>query len=147
MFPFNSLKVETVFGVSLLNHTLVGPFSVVGKALHIISSKALCKCMKVLNDSRWSSGSFDPSYVSTCDIRNFTRRGKEVTSAVNGELVRWTNSSKLVDTHPIMAFIIMYIFSFIICIFWAIRIALTSISEGQLVSSGPSLLLETLLSS
>ena len=30
---FNSLKVETMFRVSLLNQTLVGPFSVVGKTL------------------------------------------------------------------------------------------------------------------
>ena len=32
----NSLKMETVLGVSLLNHTLIGPLSVVGNALHII---------------------------------------------------------------------------------------------------------------
>ena len=57
-WPLNSLKVETVFGVSLLNHTLVGPFNVIGKALHIISSGAPFKCMRVLNDSRWSSGSW-----------------------------------------------------------------------------------------
>ena len=51
--PLNSLKVKTVFGVSLLNHTLVGPFSVVGKAPHMISFGTPCKCMSVLNDSRW----------------------------------------------------------------------------------------------
>ena len=34
----NSLKVLMEFGVNLLNQTLVGPFSVVGNALHMISS-------------------------------------------------------------------------------------------------------------
>ena len=57
--PLNSLKVEIEFGVSLLNHTLAGPFKVVGKVLHIISSGTPCKCMRVLNDSKWSSGSCD----------------------------------------------------------------------------------------
>ena len=64
----NSLKVETVFGVSLLNHTFVGPFSVVGKTLHIISSGIPCKCMRVLNDSKWSNESREPSYAFTCGI-------------------------------------------------------------------------------
>ena len=32
------LKVLMELGVSLLNHILTGPFSVVGKALHMISS-------------------------------------------------------------------------------------------------------------
>ena len=77
-----------MFKVSLLNHTLAGPFSVVGKALNIISSKTPYKCMRVLNDSKWSSGSREPSYASTCDIRNLARRGKEVTYAVKGESVR-----------------------------------------------------------
>ena len=143
----NSLKVETVFEVSLLNHTLASPFSVVGKALHMISFRSPCKCMKVLNDSRWSSRSLDPSFASTCGIRNFAKSEKEVTWVVNGESVWWTNTSKLVDTHPLMEFIIISIFSFIICVSWAMHITLTSISKGRLVSSGPSLLLGTLLSS
>ena len=143
----NSLKVETVFEVSLLNHTLASPFSVVGKALHMISFRSTCKCMKVLNDSRWSSRSLDPLFASTCGIRNFARSEKEVTSVVNGESVWWTNTSKLVDTHPLMEFIIISIFSFVICVSWAMHIALTFISKGRLVSSGPSLLLGTLLSS
>ena len=50
--PLNSLKVETEFGVILLNHTLAGPLSVVGNALHIISLGTPCKCIRVLNDSR-----------------------------------------------------------------------------------------------
>ena len=36
----NSLKVPMELGISLLNHILVGPFSVMGKALHMISSGA-----------------------------------------------------------------------------------------------------------
>ena len=35
----NSWKEVMVFGGSLLNHTLVGPFKVIGKTLHIISSR------------------------------------------------------------------------------------------------------------
>ena len=64
--PLNSLKVGTVLRVSLLNHTLAGPLSVVGNAFHIILSRTPCKCMRVLNNSRWSSGSCDPLYVSIC---------------------------------------------------------------------------------
>ena len=85
--PLNSLKVETVLGVSLLNHTLVGPLSVVGNALHIILSGILCRCIRVLNDSKWLSGSCDPLYASTCDIRNLVGRGKEVTCVMKGESV------------------------------------------------------------
>ena len=39
--PLNSLKVKIVFEVNLLNHTLASPFSVVGKALHIICLELL----------------------------------------------------------------------------------------------------------
>ena len=46
---------------SLPNHTLVAPFSVVGKALHITSSEVIYKSIKVLNDSMWSKGSLEPS--------------------------------------------------------------------------------------
>ena len=73
--------------------------------------------------------------------------GKKVTCAVNEESIWWTNSSKLVNTHPLRAFIIMSIFSFIIYISWTMRIASASISKGRLVSSKPSNLLGTLLSS
>ena len=114
--PLNSLKVEAVFWVSLLNHTLTDSFSLVGKALHMISFATPCKCIRVLNDSRCSSESLDQAYAFTCGIRNFARKEKEVTWAVNGESVQWTNSSNLVDTRPLMAFIIVSIFSFIICI-------------------------------
>ena len=37
-YALNSLKVLMKFGINLLNHTLAGPFSVVGKAQHMISS-------------------------------------------------------------------------------------------------------------
>ena len=57
-------------------------------------------------------------------------RGKEVTYAVNGESVQWTNSSQLVDTRPLRAFIIMSILSFIVYISWAMHITPTSILEG-----------------
>ena len=54
--PFNSMKVEMVLGVILINHTQVGHLSVVGKALHMISSETPSKCIRVLNDSKWSKG-------------------------------------------------------------------------------------------
>ena len=57
--PLNSLKVGIVFGLSLLNHTFVGPFSVVGNALYMISSIPPFRCMRVLHDSRWSSESLN----------------------------------------------------------------------------------------
>ena len=77
-----------MFGVSLLNHALVGPFKVVGKALHIISSRTPCKCIRVSNDSKWSSGSSKPSYTSTYGIRNLAGRGKEVTYVMKGKSIR-----------------------------------------------------------
>ena len=55
------LRVLMELGVNLLNHTHVGPFNVVGKARHMISSATPCIGMRVLNDSKWSKGSFDPS--------------------------------------------------------------------------------------
>ena len=128
--PLNSLKVETMLGAILLNHNLASPMSVVGKALHIMSFETPCRCMRVLNDSKWSSGSFDSSYASTFGIRNLAGRGKEVTHVVKGESVRWTRSSRLVDTCPLMAFIIISIFSFIICMSCAMRIALLSSTDG-----------------
>ena len=51
-YTLSSLKVLMELGVSLLNHTLIGPFSVVRKARHMILSATPCKCMRVLNDSR-----------------------------------------------------------------------------------------------
>ena len=57
----NSLKIDTEFGLILLKKTRADPFRVVGKARHIISSKMPWMCIRVLKDSRWSSGSFIPS--------------------------------------------------------------------------------------
>ena len=85
--PLNSLKVEAMFWVSLLNHTLADSFSLVGKTLHMISFATPCKCIRVLNDSRCSSESLDQSYVFTYGIRNFAGKEKEVTWAVNVESV------------------------------------------------------------
>ena len=102
----------------------------VGKALHMISFGTPCRCMRVLNDSRLSKGSFDSSYTSTYGILNLVRRGKDVTGVVKGESVRWTSSSKLVDTQPLRAFIIISIFSFIVCVSYAMCNAPTSSSEG-----------------
>ena len=86
--------------------------------------------MRVLNDSKWFSGSRKLPYASTCGIRNLPERGKEVTCAVKGKSVSWPSSSKLVDTCLLKAFIIMSIFSFIVCISCAIRNVLTYSSEG-----------------
>lgn len=133
--PLNSLKVEMVLGANLLNHTLAGPLSMVGNALHIISSKTHCRCIRVFNDSRRSSGSLDLLYTFSCGIQNLIGRGKEVTCVVKGELVWWTSSSNLVDTHPFMVFIIIYIFSFIICMSCAMCIAPLSSLVGWSMSS------------
>ena len=46
----NSLKVLMELGINLLNHTLAGPFSVVGEARHMISSATSYKCIRVLKD-------------------------------------------------------------------------------------------------
>ena len=73
-----------MLGVNLLNHTCVGPFSVVRNVLHIISSRTFCVCIRVLNNSKQSRGSFDPSYASTCGILNLVGRRKDVTGAVEG---------------------------------------------------------------
>ena len=51
-YALSSLKVPIELGVNLLNHTLAGPFSVVGKAQQIILPATPCKCMRVLNDFR-----------------------------------------------------------------------------------------------
>ena len=51
-WALNSLKILMELGVNLLNQILAEPFSVVGKALHMISSATPCKCIRVLKDSR-----------------------------------------------------------------------------------------------
>ena len=94
----NSLKVLIELGVNLLNQIFAGPFSIVGKALHMISSTTPCRCIRVLKDSKWSMGSLDSSYVSNYGIQNFGGKGNKVTDAVNGELVRWTRSLRSLGT-------------------------------------------------
>ena len=51
-WAFNSLKVLIEFGVNLLNQILAGPFNVVGKALHMISSDTPWRCIRILKVSR-----------------------------------------------------------------------------------------------
>ena len=48
----NSLKVLTELGVSRLNRILAAPFSIVGKALHMISSATSRRCISALKVSR-----------------------------------------------------------------------------------------------
>ena len=128
----NSLKVLTEFGVNLLNHILAGPFSIVGKALHMISFGTLWRCIRVLKISRWSRGSLTPLYHSICGIRNFCGRGKELTEVVNGESVLFTKSSRSLDTRPLRAFIITSICSFITCISVTISGGALSMRDGRL---------------
>ena len=51
-WALNSLKVLIEFGNNLLNQILAGPFSVIGKALHIISFGTPWRCIRVLKVSR-----------------------------------------------------------------------------------------------
>ena len=73
-------------------------------------------------------------------MRNFCGRGKELTDVVNGELVRWTRSSRSLDTRPLKEFIMKSIHSFIICISVTMWGGAISAVDGRLVScrSGPS---------
>ena len=139
-YALNSLKVLMEFGVNLLNHILAGPFNVVGKARHMISSTTPCKCIKVLKDFRWSKRSLDPLKASTYGMRNFGRRRNKVTDAVNGESVWQTNSSRSLDTRPLRAFILKSIRSFIICISATMYGGAVSAVDGRLVSCCSGLL-------
>ena len=71
----NSSKELTEFGGILLNHTRAGPLRVVGKALHIISSRM------------WSNESHVPSYESKEGNLNFDGKGWPLMEAVKGESV------------------------------------------------------------
>ena len=51
-WALSSLKVLIEYGVNLLNKILAGPFSVVGKALHMILSGTPWRCIRVLKVSR-----------------------------------------------------------------------------------------------
>ena len=82
-----------VFGGRLPNHTLAGPFSVVGKALDIISSRMPWRWIVVLNVAMWSQGSRVLSYESKVGILNLEGKGWLVMDGVKGESVLWTRSS------------------------------------------------------
>ena len=110
----NSLKELTELGGILLNHTRVGPLTVVGKALHIISSGTLWRCIVVLKVAMWSKGSRVPSYESKEGILNFGGRGWPLMNAVKGESVLWTKSSTR------FTFLIFSLISSITFLIWSI---------------------------
>ena len=89
----NFWKEVMVFGGILPNHTLAGPFNVVGKTLHIILSGTPWRCIVVLNVAMWSHGSRIPSYESRVGILNLDGKGWLVMDAVKGESVLWMRSS------------------------------------------------------
>ena len=51
-WALSSVKVLIEFGVNLLNQILAAPFSIVGKALHMISFGIPWRCIRVLKVSR-----------------------------------------------------------------------------------------------
>ena len=89
----NSWNEVMVFGGSLPNHTLAGPFNVVGKALHMISSGTPWRCMVILNVAIWSQRSHVPSYESRVGILNLEGRGWLMMDTIKGESILWTRSS------------------------------------------------------
>ena len=128
------------FGVNLLNHILVGPFSVVEKALHIISSTTPCKCIRFLKDSRRSKGSL------THHRTLFATYGTLQVGGIKWQ-VPWTASlsneparHESFDTLPFRAFIMKFILSFIICISTTICGGVISTMDGWLVSCHSCLL-------
>ena len=85
---------------------------------------------------RWGFGTWEPKKKSDLDFFFFffLIADWDVTNMVNGKLVRWTRSSRSLDTLPLSTFIIKSIRSFIICISatmwgWAI-----SVMDGRLIS-------------
>ena len=94
---------------NLPNHTLVVPYSVVGKALYITSSRVICKSIKVLNDSMWSKGSFEPSKDSNWGRQNYGGSGWFNTSMVNGESVLLIILSKFSMALSFIAFLSSFI--------------------------------------
>ena len=58
-----------------------------------------------------------------------------MTNAVNGKSVRWTKSSRSLDTRPLRVFIIKSICSFIICISATMWGGTVSVMDGRLVSN------------
>ena len=59
---------------------------------------------------------------------------------VNGESVRWTRSWRLLDTHPLRAFITMSICSFIACISTTMGGGAILVTDGWLISCRSGLL-------
>ena len=92
------LKFAMVPEGNLPNHILAAPFSVVEKALHITSSRVICKSIKVLNDSMWSKGSFKSSKDFCKGRQNFSGSGRFNTSVVNGKPVLQIILSKFSKT-------------------------------------------------
>ena len=113
----NSSKELTKFGGILLNHTRVGALRVVGKALHIISSRTPWRCIVVLKVAMWSKGSRVPSYESKEDILNFGGRGWSLMEAMKRELVLWTNSSTG------FALLIFFLISSMTFLIWSISLS------------------------
>ena len=70
----------------MLNHTLVEPFNVVRKALHMID----------LNVAMWSQGFHVLLYKSKVGILNLEGRGWIVIGAEKGEFILWIRSSMCV---------------------------------------------------
>ena len=107
----NSSKQLTELGGILPNHTRAGPLRVVGKALHIISSRTPWRCIIVLKVAMWSKGSHVPSYESKEGILNFGGKGWPLMSAVKGESILWTKSFTG-DVHEIYTINYSYIYIF-----------------------------------
>ena len=66
-------------------------------------------------------------------MRNLCGSGKELTEAVNSESIQLTRSSRSLDTHPLRAFIITSICSFIACISVTICGGAISVRDGRLI--------------
>ena len=143
-WTLNFLKVLMELGVNWLNQILAAPFSVVGKALHMISSATPWRCIKVLKVSRWSRRSLTSSWLSIYDMWNLCGRGKELTKAVNRESVLLTRSSRSLDTRPLRAFIITSIRSCIACISATTSGGVSSARDGRLTFCRSSMLGELL---
>ena len=73
-----------------------------------------------------------------CGMWNLCGKGKELTAAVNGELVQLTRSSRSLDTHPLRVFIITSICSFITCISTKTGGGVASTRDGMLTFSSSS---------
>ena len=77
----------------LQNHTRAGPLRVVGKALHIISSGTLWRCIVIWQVAIWSHGPRIPSYESREGILNLEGRGWLLMETTKGESIWWIKSS------------------------------------------------------